>query len=89
MHPCEGGGGEGEEYWIFVVPIVFSKGFQHVPNSSLLYPICFALTLLLLLLYNQPNGGNYNIFWECPKLNFSYFWVMGNQRCSSQKIFLC
>jgi hypothetical protein len=44
---------------------------QHVPNSSSLYPIFFAIGFTIENLYIEPRKElTPYLFWDCPKLDF-------------------
>jgi hypothetical protein len=61
--------------------------FQHVPNSSLLYPIFFALCFYSCNIYNQPKGGDYDISnLGQPKVDFFLiYWGDGSDKDAHHK----
>jgi hypothetical protein len=59
----------------FVVPIKFSMGFQHAPNSCSFYPISFALGFDSCTNIKCPTEDiTIYSFWESPKLEFYYYY---------------
>lgn len=65
-------------------PIKFPLSSQHVPNSSSIYLIFFVINYILENLYIQPKRGGYHIsiFWDCPKLEFFWVFLMGQTKMS-------
>jgi hypothetical protein len=60
--------------------------FQHVLNSSSLYPLLFAFCFYSCNIYNQPKGGDYNISnLGQPKVDFFFFWGDGSDEDAHHK----
>ncbi len=67
------GGGVGNFFIPYCVPVKFTMGSQHVPNSSSLYPISFAISSTLVAYITSPKEElTTYLIWDYPKVDLFF-----------------
>ncbi len=76
--------GEGERCWIFIVPMKFWMGPQHVTQVPNVFPNIFPIALtsshmfcpkfyVITYIKNPKEEITTYLFWECPMLEYYFF----------------